>query len=418
VPLSITRIPRAIRLGALLVATASALAACGLGGSASQGAATDPTDWADVVERARGQDVSLWMWGGDEKGNSYVDDILAPAAAKLGITLRRVPIADTQDAITRMLSEAQAGRDDGSVDLVWVNGENFRSGQQAGLWRCGWTDELPNWEFIDPTDSVLSEDFGTPVEGCEVPWHRAQFALAYDAADVQTPPRSLPELYEWARENPGRFTYPAPPDFTGSAFLRQALYASTEDGDGPPTEYDPAAAGEVTAPLWAELGELSPYLWREGQTFPRDVAQLDRLFAQNQVSFTMTYGPATLDALVADGTFPDTTRVMRLRDGTLANASFLAVPSNAEDADAAMVVANLALSPEQQLAKADPEVWGQYPVLDLSRVPEPVRRSFEELPASTVVPPFDALARNSQPELSADWVAPLERGWHEAVLTR
>jgi putative spermidine/putrescine transport system substrate-binding protein len=135
------------------------------------------------------------------------------------------------------------------------------------------------------------------------------------------------------------------------------------------------------------------------------------------VDFTMTYGPATLDALVADGTFPATTRVLELEGGTVGNASFLGIPVNAADAAGAQVVADLALSPEQQLAKARPEVWGQYPVVDLERVPEEVAAGFAQLPASSVVPPPEQLAEGALPELGAGWVAPLEDGWRAAVLT-
>ncbi|UJH69841.1 ABC transporter substrate-binding protein [Ornithinimicrobium sp. INDO-MA30-4] len=182
--------------------------------------------WEDVVEQAKGQEVSLWMWGGDPQGNAYVDDVLIPAAAQEGVTLRRVPVASTQDALTRVLSERQAGTEDGDVDLVWVNGDNFSAGQQAGAWLCGWTDQLPNMAFTDPDDELLTNDFGNVVDGCEAPWHKAQFAFVYDEERVPNPPTSLEGILEWASENPGRFTYPAPPDFTGSVFLRQALYSS------------------------------------------------------------------------------------------------------------------------------------------------------------------------------------------------
>lgn len=222
-----TRPARRVRAAAALAATAVTLAACSTAvGGADDTAEPLPASWDEVVAEARGQEVALWMWGGDERGNAYVDDVLAPAAAERGVTLRRVTVADTADAVNRVLSELQAGRrNDGAVDLVWVNGENFRTGQQAAAWACGWTDLLPSEEYLDRTDPLLTEDFGTPVEGCEAPWHRAQFVLAYDAADVAEPPRTLTELFSWVEENPGRFTYPAPPpDFTGSAFVRQVLY--------------------------------------------------------------------------------------------------------------------------------------------------------------------------------------------------
>ena len=50
-----------------------------------------------MLEAAEGQTVKLWMYGGDEQGNAYVNDVLVPAAAELGVTLEQVP-----DAITRL----------------------------------------------------------------------------------------------------------------------------------------------------------------------------------------------------------------------------------------------------------------------------------------------------------------------------
>lgn len=358
------------------------------------------------------------MWGGDEKGNAYVDKVLAPAAAKLGVTVRRVPVADTADAVNRIVSERQAGRThDGAVDLVWVNGENFRTGQQAGAWACGWADQLPSTRYLDPTDPLLRSDFGTPVNGCESPWHKAQFVIAYNSAEVADPPTTLTALFAWAKAHPGRFTYPAPPDFTGSAFLREALYTSAGGPSHVPATYSPGAAAAVAPGLWSALKDVAPSLWRGGSTYPRDVTQLNSLYAGDQVSFTMTYGPATLDALVADGTFPASTRVLALDGGTLGNASFLAIPSNAAHTAGAEVVADLALSPEQQLAKADPTVWGQYTVLDASRLPADVAREIAGLATSPVVPPFDVLSHDAQPELAAAWVAPLDQGWRASVLT-
>ncbi len=411
---------RARRLGTLLALAAVGLVACsGVPAPAPGGASSAAAlPWPQVQEQARGQTVDLWMYGGDQLGNAYVDDVLAPAAQERGVTLRRVPVADTADALNRVLSQLRADPGDaGSVDLVWVNGENFRSGQQAGAWLCGWAQRLPSAQHLDPDDPLLRSDFGVPVEGCESPWHKARFVLAYDAARVPDPPTTVRGLLDWARANPGRFTYPAPPDFTGSAFVRQVLYGLGGGPAGVPAEFSQEAFDERAVPVLDELAAVGPSLWRAGETHPRDLAQLEELYAGGQVDFTMTYGPATLDALVADGTFPATTRVLELEGGTVGNASFLGIPVNAADAAGAQVVADLALSPEQQLAKARPEVWGQYPVVDLERVPEEVAAGFAELPASSVVPPPEQLAEGALPELGAGWVAPLEDGWRAAVLT-
>ena len=404
-------------LAATALASALLVTACSAPAAESPAVSTD-RPWDEVLAEAQGQTVDLWMYGGDDRGNAYVDDVLAPAAADLGVTLRRVPVADTKDAMRRLLAERAAGEDDGSVDLVWVNGDNFATGQQAGAWLCGWSGSLPNAQYVSDADPLVSEDFGVPVEGCESPWHKAQFTFAYDSARVAEPPTTVAGLLDWAEAHPGRFTYPAPPDFTGSVFVRQALYALSGGADAVPAGYDEGAYDELTPALWERLRDLAPTLWREGRTYPRDQVALDRLFADGQVDFTMTYGPATLTELVEDATFPPTTRVLTLEDGTVGNASFLAIPASSPDQAGAMVVADLALSPEQQVAKADPAVWGQFTVLDTGLLDDEAARAFDRLPDSPVVPAYDELSRNAQPELSSAWVTPLDEGWRREVLGR
>ena len=176
------------------------------------------------------------------------------------MTLRRVPIAETKEALQRMLAERAAGTDDGTVDLVWVNGDNFATGKQADAWLCGWSDSLPNMEFVADDDPLVTADFGVAVDGCESPWHKAQFTFAYDSARVSDPPTTLAGLLDWAEANPGRFTYPAPPDFTGSVFVREALYSVAGGSDQVPSAFDQAAFDAAAPPLWDRLREVAPSL--------------------------------------------------------------------------------------------------------------------------------------------------------------
>jgi putative spermidine/putrescine transport system substrate-binding protein len=406
---------RCRRIGLPVVAAGLLLAACAAPSNVS--AAPPASSWDSVLTAAKGQTVNLWMYGGDQQGDHYVDDVLAPAAAKLGVTIHRVPITDTKDALNRMLAEKQAGRTgDGSVDLVWVNGDNFRTGQQAGLWACGWVSSLPNSKYLDPADSLLANDFGVPTNGCEAPWHKAQFTFFYDSAKVTDPPTTMAGLFSWITRHPGKFTYPAPPDFTGSVFVREALYAVSGGVANVPLQFSQTDYSRLTPALYAKLTSLAPSMWRAGATYPRDSTELDKLYSGGQVDFDMTYGPATLTSLVSNGTFPASTKILTLDEGTVGNASFLGMPANAADRAGAEVVANLALSPAQQLAKADPKVWGQFTVLDLSRLDAAAKSAFAALPVSSVVPGYDVLSRNANSELSSAWVDPINTGWRQAVL--
>ncbi len=405
------------RSAAPMTAAVTAVAGLALSSCAAPSPET-PSAFAsfdDVRAEADGQTVDLWMYGGDEQGNAYVDDVLAPAAAAEGVTLRRVPITDTADAVNRVLSERQAGRSDGSVDLVWVNGANFSTGRQAEAWRCDWTGLLPNMDLTDPEDPLLLNDFGTPVDGCEAPWHKAQFTFFYNSATVNDPPTTLEGILQWAKDHPGRFTYPAPPDFTGSVFLREVMLAAAGGAEAVPLDFSDEAFDEHSPAALDALTGVAPSLWREGATYPRDEQALNTLFADGEVDIAMTYGPATLTDLVASGALPDTTKVLTLEEGTVGNASFLAIPANAADPAGAMVVANLALSPEQQAAKADPDTWGQFPVLDLGRLDPEDETLFDQLPASPVVPTYDELSRKAHGELSAEWVPALDEAWRQEI---
>ena len=402
----------------------AALALASVGLALSGCAAPEPAaksssfaNWDEVVKAADGQTVQLWMYGGDDQGNAYIDDILAPAVAKEGVTLERVPVTDTADALNRVLSELQAGRDDdGTVDMIWVNGENFATGKDAGAWLCDWTSMMPNIKNTASEDPLLANDFGTPVDGCEAPWSKAQFSFVYNSDVVTDPPTSLAGILDWARANPGRFTYPAPPDFTGSVFTREVLYSVSGGYENVPLEFSQKAFDELSPALYTELADLAPSLWRAGDNYPASGDELNQLYADGQVDWTMTYGPSAVTELVANGTYPAGTKILTLDEGTVGNASFLGIPSNASAAAGAMVVANVALSIDQQVAKADPRIWGQFTVVDYDSLADDDKAKFDALPSSPVVPTYAELSKNANPELSAAWLPAVEEGWRTRVL--
>ena len=382
---------------------------------AAPAVAQDETaDWESVLAEANGQTVNFYMWSGSDAINAYVDDFVAGKASELGISLNRVP-ADAAEVVQKVLGEKEAGRDeDGSVDLIWINGENFKTGKQAGLWYCDWAEGLPSRQYVDGESAAILNDFGTPVDGCESPYGHAQFAFVYDSAKVEDPPASMAELLEWIEANPGMFTYPAPPDFTGSVFVRHVLYHANGGYDSLLGEFDQAKFDEVSAKTWEILNGIEPSLWRGGETYPQSKEELDNLFSNGEVAMTMTYGPGEVGGLVERGIFPETTREFVFDEGTIGNNHFVTIPYNSPNKAGAMVVADILLSPEGQLEKADPNVWGDYPVIDINKTD--IAAEFKAIPVPESVLSPDALAQNTNPELVAEYVTETEKGWTENVL--
>ncbi len=389
---------------ALLLAAGSA--------AAQDGDALKAMSWDQVVEAARGGEVNVFMWGGADNINGYVSDYIGGLLEEqYDITLNRVPLTDTAEAVNIVLGEVEAGAAQGAVDMIWVNGENFRTMKQGDLAWCGYVDQLPNAALVNFDNPAIANDFGTPVDGCEVPWSRVQFAFAHDTARTPEPPRSIPELLDWARANPGRFSYPAPPDFTGAAFVRHVFTHVAGGADALVGPFDQAKFDEVAAETWQILNDLEPSLWREGQTYPTSITQLQQMFANREVDLFFTYDPAEVGTAVIDGIFPETAQSYGLSDGTLANTNYMVIPVNSPNKAAAMVLQNLLLSGEAQLEKAQPDVWGAATVIEPDRASEAVQAGFAALERHPSVVSIEELGQNALPELQADWTAAIEAGW-------
>ena len=228
--------------------------------------AAEPS-WEEIEKTARGQTVYWNGWGGDEKVNAYIAWVGEQVKNRHGITLRHVKVTDIAETVSRILAEKYAGRDqNGTVDLLWINGENFRAMKENGLLYGPFAERLPNYRYVDvlgkPTTTL---DFTLPVDGMEAPWGMAQIVFMHDAARLKNPPKSMAELLAYAKAHPGRFTYPEPPDFLGSTFLKQALIELTDQRAALQKPATDTNFGPVTAPLWVWLDELRPHLWRQGQ---------------------------------------------------------------------------------------------------------------------------------------------------------
>jgi putative thiamine transport system substrate-binding protein len=377
-------------------------------------AATPFDDWNAVLSQARGQTVYFNAWAGSGRINDYIDWVGERVAAEYGITLTHVKLADTADAVARVLAEKTAGRaSDGSVDLIWINGENFAAMKAQALLFGPFAEALPNYQWVDTVGKPTTRiDFTVSVDGLEVPWGMAQIVFLYDTARVGAPPRSMAALLAWAKDHPGRFTYPAPPDFTGSTFLKQALYGLAADpGDLQQAATDSSFA-KITAPLWQWLDRLHPLLWREGKTFPANDQWQRQLLDDGEIDISLSFNPGEASSAIAQGLLPDTVRTYVLEGGTIGNTHFVAIPFNANAKEAAMVVANFLLSPEAQLRKQDPAVWGDPTVLAMDKIPAGDRQKFSALPLGiATLSPAELGPVLLEPHPS--WMTRLEGEWRQ-----
>ncbi len=408
----------------LLVTLSFLLAACGAPAQSSN--EFDINDWDSVLSAAKGQTVNWYIWGGSDSINAFVDNFYGTALKeRYDITLNRVPLADTVDAVNQVLSEKQAGTDPGSVDLIWINGENFFTLKQADMLYKDWAQKLPNAALVDWENPAINLDFGNPVDNQESPWSSAQFQFIYDSARMSEDelPRSYADLKEWACANPGRFTYiaPGPGGFLGTRFAKGALYEVSGDAKQW-LSFDQALWDQHSPALWDYFNELKPCLWREGETYPKDESELVNLFANNEVDFSMTNDITGAGRWIADGRMPETARAFVFDNYMIGDFNYVAIPLNAPNKAAALVLANLLLEPEFQAAQILPENgFGLGYAIDVTRVTDSAALSALEAAASQLgeaATPASDLANSLVGDSAAEYQGLLEQDWLKFVLQK
>ncbi|KUP93986.1 ABC transporter substrate-binding protein [Tritonibacter horizontis] len=374
----------------------------------------DPSDWRAVVSQAQGQTVQWHAWGGSTATNDFISWVGTRLSQDFGITLTQVKLENTADAVTRVLTEKSAGQNDkGAVDLIWINGANFAAMKEADLLFGPFAEALPNWQYADVQDKALRRDFTIETQGFESPWAMAQVVFMHDTTDLPQPLVDMEAILEWAQANPGRFTFPQPPDFLGTTFLKQTLVDLTDETDKRAALAAPVSEenyGEITAPLWAYLDQLTPLLWRSGRAFPATGPRQLQLMNDDEIDLAISFSPGEASTAIANFQLPESVRTFVLEAGTIGNASFVAIPYNSGAKAAAMVTANFLLSPEAQLRAQDPDVLGYGTVLDMDALPEQDRAAFQALDLGPATLSPEALGQ-IQPEPHPSWMTRIAEDW-------
>lgn len=347
--------------------------------------------WDEILQLARGQTVRMAMWDGDPLINAYMRDFVAVELLK-GFGLRLEVIGGLgNELVNRLAVDLETGKTSGDIDVMWINGETFyRLRQLKALWGP-FTDRLPNSRWIDWANPFIAIDFQQPVEGYECPWGNVQLALIYRSDQVPEPPRTRAALAEWITGHPGRFTWDV--EFTGMTFLKSLLYDFAGGRDSLSGPFLEQTYLNSSRSLWTWIRQIQPYLWRKGETFPQGVAQLHQLFSNGEIDFTMSNNDGEVDNKVLQGVLPDTAKAYVLDSGTIRNSHYLGIPANSSHKAAAMTLINFLISPEAQLHKATPEVWGDGSVLSQSLLPEEWKSKFSRIPGRTRVAARDELER-------------------------
>ena len=379
-------------------------------GAAGRALAADSAAWRAIQAQAKGQTVYFNAWAGSPAINAYIQWAVAQLDQRYGLRLVHVKISDAAEMVQRVRNEKAATKAEGTVDLVWINGENFLAMKREGLLKGPFAEQLPSYAWVDtqgkPTTRI---DFSEPVDGMEAPWGMAQLTLMVNSARVPQAPRNLAAWLAFAQAHPGRLTYPRPPDFHGTSWLKQMLL-DLNPGVQRQALYQPltSAAFEArTAALWRTLDTVHPHLWRKGRQFTLSAGAQRQMMADGELLWALTFNPNEAATEIAAGRLSASTISYQFDGGTLGNTHFLAIAFNTQAFAAAQVTANFLLSAQAQARKADIALWGDPTVLAVDKLPAAQRAWFQ----SATLPGQLQTFAPAIPEPHASWVDALEKEW-------
>lgn len=392
----------------------SSFSSVAFGTGLSEQSAADSAQWNKIVSIAQGQTVYFNAWGGADVINDYILWAGEEVKKRYGVEVKHVKVTDIGEVVSRVLAEKGVGRTDkGSVDLMWINGENFRAMKENGLLAAPYTQLLPNYDLVDTENKPTTlYDFTVPVDNMEMPWGMAQLVFMYDSVRINEPPADMNTLLEMLRKHPGIFTYPSPPNFHGTTFVKQVLLELVDDRSVLASPVDQDVFDRVTIPLWDYLDKLHPLMWRGGRTFTSNASEMKQLLNDGEIAISLSFNPNEASNAINNEELPETVRSYVHQGGTIGNSHFVAVVFNSSAKEGAMVFANFLLSPEAQARKADPAVWGDPTVLSMKKVSVEDKALFATVPRGKATLSAEELGKVlSEPH--ATWVEALEQEWQK-----
>lgn len=322
------------KIGAALLASAmimGLMAGCGGDGGSKAGSGDS-------------KKVTLWATGSDNVRDIYetlVEDFNTNSeyADKYQVELQFMLSGTGTQSMTDMLVAAsKAGQKDTDYDIVDLSGDDLSKivgqiGEDAFVKLDD--SKLPNASGVEAKSSVAT-DYVQPYRGTTV-------VLAYDSEKVPTPPKTMDELVEWMKANPGRFAYNTPgTGGAGDSFARSAVYnfmpeeAITSDDEKWTAEWDKG---------FDFLKEIHQYMYKSGGSivYPnKNQGTLD-LLNQGEIDMCPNWADMVLSQR-AEGTLKDTIKITQIDPALNGSLQTLAIPTFGSNQDGAYAFMDYMLS--------------------------------------------------------------------------
>lgn len=346
----------------LLVAAMAVSTLAGCGASSASAAEDDKTVtiWAEGSDNVRVQLEQQIENFNETNEEGYVAklEFITSGTGAQGLT-------------DRIVAAKKAGQTNTDYDLVELSDSGITSYLEQGgedLFVPIDTSKIPNYENLTVTASFRNDLL--------VPYRGTTVLLAYNSETVTNPPTTAEELYQWIKDNPGRFAYNTPGSGgAGSSFVLTSVYNFMDESTLTSTD-------EANMEQWDQgfelLKELHPYMYQSSGkvVYPnKNQGTLD-LLANKEIDMT----PAWADMVLSQqkqGTMPESIKLVQIEPAFTGNTVCFGIPSIGAQNDAAYAFMDYMLSPEAQNIALDS--MAAIPVIDFSLLDPELTKTISDL---------------------------------------
>ena len=336
------------------------LAGCGASSASAAGDDKTVTIWAEGSDNVRVQLEQQVENFNETNGEGYVAklEFITSGTGAQGLT-------------DRIIAAKKAGQTNTDYDLVEVSDASITGYLEQGgedLFVPIDTSRLSNYDNLTVTASFRNDLL--------VPYRGTTVLLAYNSETVANPPTTAEELYQWIKDNPGRFAYNTPGSGgAGSSFVLTSVYNFMDESALTSTD-------EANVEQWDQgfelLKELHPYMYQSSGkvVYPnKNQGTLD-LLANKEIDMT----PAWADMVLSQqkqGTMPESIKLVQIEPAFTGNTVCFGIPSIGAQNDAAYAFMDYMLSPEAQNIALDS--MAAIPVIDFSLLDPELTKTISDL---------------------------------------
>ncbi|MDG0814032.1 extracellular solute-binding protein [Cohnella rhizosphaerae] len=368
------RLKKSLTALSALTLTVAALSACGSNNdananAAASGSSSDSPSSSSSAPSSSAEPVQFSFYFTGSQNVKDLWDTLIPMFEKQNdkVKVKEVYIpsgAGAEPTYDRILAAKKAGKGSGDIDLYEDGINVVAQGTKDDVWAALDTSGIPNLANIDPKTM-------TDVSNMAVPYRSSAVVLAYDSAKVSAPPKTLDELLDWIKQNPGQFAYNDPSTGgSGSSFVTTVLYDGLSEDDI--HNSDPAVMAKWDAGF-NKLKELNKFVYGKGIYPKKNQGTLD-LLANGEVEIIPAWSDMVLQQL-GEKLLPDTVKMQQITPGFNGGPTYLMVNKLSDKQDAVKQFLDFVLSPEAQ--EVIVTKMNGFPGIELSNMSQAMQDKFK-----------------------------------------